>query len=54
MSGKAKTLIRLTIASSCMLGGIVFRPLMAGVGIPWGELIECPGGDCQQQYRQRY
>ena len=39
MANNVRSLVKLTIASSCMLGGIVFRPLLAGAEIPWGELL---------------
>jgi DNA polymerase III delta prime subunit len=39
MAKNAKSLVKLTIAGSCMLSGVVFPPLLVGAGIPWGELL---------------
>lgn len=37
--GVARSLLKLTVGGGCMLGGMVFPPLLSGEGIAWGVVL---------------
>lgn len=37
--GVGRSLVKLTIGTGCVVGGLAFPPLLAGEGITWGTVL---------------